>query len=77
MTTEKEKKKIGEEIASLEGRVSALNARVEEEKKARKADAEVKVVTLKTKRDELKRQYDTAVKRIKAINNELTKDPEK
>lgn len=73
----KEKKKIGEEIASLEGRVSALNARVEEEKKARKADAEVKVVTLKTKRDELKRQYDTAVKRIKAINNELTKDPEK
>ena len=72
----KEKKQIGEEIASLEGRVSALNTKIEEEKKARKAEADAKVAPIKTKRDELKSQYDAAVKRIAAINKELTKDPE-
>ena len=72
----KEKKQIGEEIASLEGRLSALNSKIEEEKKARKAEADAKVAPIKAKRDELKSQYDAAVKRIAAINKELTKDPE-
>ena len=72
----KEKKRLGEEIASLEGRVFALNNKIEEEKKARKAEVDEKVAPLKTKRDGIESQYDTVVKRIAAINKELTKDPE-
>lgn len=72
----KEKKQIGEEIASLEGRSSALEGKIEEEKKARKAEADQKCAPLKAKKDELTGQKDAAVKRITAINKELTKDPE-
>lgn len=72
----KEKKQIGEEIASLEGRLSALEGKIEEEKKARKAEADQKCAPLKAKKDELTAQKDAAVKRITAINKELTKDPE-
>lgn len=72
----KEKKQIGEEIASLEGRLSALEGKIEEEKKARKAEADQKCAPLKAKKEELTGQKDAAVKRITAINKELTKDPE-
>lgn len=72
----KEKKRIGEEIASLQGRIDSLKSKIEEEKKARAADAEKKIAPLKAKKDELDKQMSTATKRIDAIEKELTKDPE-
>ena len=72
----KEKKRIGEEIASLQGRVDSLKSKIEEEKKARTAEADKKVAPLKAKKDELEKQVAAATKRISAIEAELTKDPE-
>lgn len=72
----KEKKRIGEEIASLQGRVDSLKSKIEEEKKARTAEADKKVAPLKAKKDELDKQLSAATKRLSAIETELTKDPE-
>ncbi len=72
----KEKKRIGEEIASLQGRVDFLNSKIEEEKQARTAEAGKKTASLKAKKDELKKQVSAATKRLSAIEAELTKDPE-
>lgn len=72
----KEKKQIGEEIASLNGRVDSLKAKIEEEKKARQAEADKKIAPLQAKIDELRGDLDKARKRISAIEAELTKDPE-
>lgn len=72
----KEKKRITEEIASLNGRRDSLKSKIEDEKKARQAEAEKKMEPLKEKKAELQSQLDTVTKRIDAINNELTKDPE-
>lgn len=72
----KEKKQIGEEIASLNGRIDTLKGKIEEEKKARKAEADKKTEPLKSKKNDLQSQLDKATKRIKAIETELTKDPE-
>lgn len=72
----KEKKRITEEIASLNGRRDSLKSKIEDEKKARQAEAEKKMEPLKEKKAELQSQLDTVTKRINAINNELTKDPE-
>lgn len=72
----KEKKRITEEIASLNGRRDSLKSKIEDEKKARLAEAEKKMEPLKEKKAELQSQLDTVTKRIYAINNELTKDPE-
>lgn len=72
----KEKKRIGEEIASLQGRVDSLKSKIEEEKKARTAEADKKVAPLKAKKDELEKQVSDATKRLSAIEAELTKDPE-
>lgn len=72
----KQKKQIGEEIASLSGRVDSLKSKIEEEKKARQAEADKKVAPLKEKKSELQSQLDAATKRINAIDTELTKDPE-
>ena len=73
----KEKKQIGEEIASLNGRVDSLKAKIEEEKKERQAEADKKIAPLQAKVDELRGELDKARKRISAIEAELTKDPEK
>lgn len=72
----KEKKRITEEIASLYGRCDSLKSKIEDEKKARQAEANKKMTPLRKKRAELRRQLDAATKRINAIVNELTKDPE-
>ena len=72
----KEKKRIGEEIASLQGRVDSLKSKIEEEKKARAAEADKKAAPLKAKKDELEKQVSAATKRLSAIEAELTKDPE-
>lgn len=72
----KEKKQIGEEIASLNGRVDSLKAKIEEEKKARQAEADKQIAPLQTKVDELRGELEKARKRISAIEAELTKDPE-
>lgn len=72
----KEKKRIGEEIASLQGRVDSLKSKIEEEKKARTAEADKKVAPLKAKKDELEKQVSAATKRLSAIEAELTTDPE-
>lgn len=72
----KEKKRIGEEIASLQGRVDSLKSKIEEEKKARAAEADKKAAPLKAKKDELEKQLSAANKRLSAIEAELTKDPE-
>lgn len=72
----KEKKRITEEIASLYGRCDSLESKIEDEKKARQAEANKKMAPLRKKRAELRRQLDAATKRINAIVNELTKDPE-
>lgn len=72
----KEKKRIGEEIASLQGRVDSLKSKIEEEKKARTAEADKKIAPLKAKKDELEKQVSAATKRLSTIEAELTKDPE-
>lgn len=72
----KEKKRIGEEIASLQGRVDSLKSKIEEEKKSRTAEADKKVAPLKAKKNELEKQVSAATKRLAAIEAELTKDPE-
>ena len=72
----KEKKQIGEEIAALDGRISALNNKAQEEKKAKKAEMDKKVAPLKAKKEENNKEYSKITKRIAAIDAELTKDPE-
>ena len=72
----KQKKQITEEIASLNGRRDSLKSKIEDEKKARQAEADKKMAPLKEKRAELQSQLDAATKRINAIVNELAKDPE-
>lgn len=72
----KEKKRIGEEIASLQGRVDSLKSKIEEEKKTRTAEADKKIAPLKAKKDELEKQVSAATKSLSAIEAELTKDPE-
>lgn len=72
----KQKKQITEEIASLNGRRDSLKSKIEDEKKARQAEADKKMAPLKEKVAELQSQLDAVNKRIKAIVNELTKDPE-
>lgn len=72
----KQKNQITEEIASLNGRRDALKSKIEDEKNARQAEADKKMAPLKEKRAELQSQLDAATKRINAIVNELTKDPE-
>ena len=72
----KQKKQIGEEIASLNGRRDTLKTKIEEEKKARQAEADAKIAPLKEKKADLQSQLDAATKRINAIETELTKDPE-
>lgn len=72
----KEKKQIAEEIAALEGRISAVKAKAQEEKKAKSAEVKAKVAPLKTKKDELNKELPAIKKRISAIDAELSKDPE-
>lgn len=72
----KEKKQISEEIAAIEGRIPAIKAKVKEEKKAKTDEIKKKVAPLKTKRDELNKEWATIKKRISAIDAELSKDPE-
>lgn len=73
----KEKKRIGEEIASLQGRVDSLKSKIEEERNARSAETDKKVAPLKAKKDELEKQVSAVDKRLSAVEAELTKDPEK
>ena len=72
----KEKKRIGEEIASLQGRLDSLKSKIDEEKKARTAEVDKKLAPIKAKKNELEQQVSAAEKRISAIEAELTKDPE-
>lgn len=72
----KEKKRIGEEIASLQGRLDSLKSKIDEEKKARTAEVDKKLAPIKAKKIELEQQVSAAEKRISAIEAELTKDPE-
>ena len=76
MFSGKEKKQIGEEIASLNGRIDSLKPKIEEEKKARQAETDQKLAPLKARMDDLKAELDKAKKRISAIEAEFTKDPE-
>lgn len=72
----KEKKRISEEIASLQGRLDSLKSKIDEEKKARAAEVDKELTPIKTKKNELEQQVSAAEKRISAIEAELTKDPE-
>ena len=72
----KEKKRISEEIASLQGRLDSLKSKIDEEKKARAAEVDRELTPIKTKKNELEQQVSAAEKRISAIEAELTKDPE-
>ena len=72
----KEKKQIGEEIASLQGRVDSLKSKIDEEKKAKAEEIKKRLAPTQSKRDELNSERTTATKRISAIEAELTKDPE-
>lgn len=72
----KEKKAIGEEIASLEGRLNALKEKAKEEKKERDAKIAEKVNPLKAKKEELNKELPKISKRISDIDAELNKDPE-
>ena len=72
----KEKKRISEEIASLQGRVDSLKSKIEEEKRSRTAEADKTVAPLKAKKEELDKQLSVVIKRLLIIETELTKDPE-
>lgn len=72
----KGKKRIGEEIASLQGRLDSLKSKIDEEKKARTAEVDKKLAPIKAKKNELEQQVSVAEKRMSAIEAELTKDPE-
>ncbi len=72
----KEKNQIGEEIASLDGRVNALKCKIEEEKKAQNAEADQKASPAKAKKEELQSKLNPVIKRISTIDTILTKDPE-
>lgn len=72
----KEKKRISEEIASLQGRLDSLKSKIDEEKKARAAEVDRELTPIKTKKNELEQQVSATDKRISAIEAELTKDPE-
>lgn len=72
----KEKKQIGEEIAAIEGRISALDDKAKEEKKAKSDEIKKKVAPLKNKKDELNKELPAITRRISAIDAELSKDPE-
>ena len=72
----KEKKRIGEEITVLWDKVDSLKSKIEEEKKARVAEADERVAHLKAKKDELDKQLYDDLKRIYAIEAELTMDRE-
>lgn len=65
----KQKKQITEEIASLSVRRDSLKSKIEDEKKARRAEVDKKLAPLTE-------QLDKARKRFVAIETELTKDPE-
>lgn len=72
----KEKKQISEEIDILNGRRDALKAKIEQEKKDRQAEADVKLAPIQAKRHELSSELDKVIKRIAAIVAEFEKDPE-
>lgn len=72
----KEKKKITEEIATLQGRIDSLKGKIDGEKKAKAAEVQQKLAPVQEKRDALNSERSTLEKRISAIEAELTKDPE-
>ncbi len=72
----KEKKRIGEEIASLNGRRDALKAKIQQEKKNRLAEANVKLEPVKVKKSELGVELSKTKKKIEAIVAKFEKDPE-
>lgn len=72
----KEKKQITEEIAVLDGKITALKTKMQEEKKIRAEQIRQKMAPFSAKRDELNQEVNAATKRISDINYELTKDPE-
>ena len=65
----KEKKQLSEQISSLRGRIETLKNRAQTEHSERDAPFE-------SKRSELNDELVKAIQRIKAIETELTKDPE-
>ena len=72
----KQKKQITEEIASLNGRRDSLKSKIDDEKKARQAEADKKLAPLTEKKSDLQAHLDKAIKRIVAIDAEFAKDPE-
>lgn len=71
----KEKKRIGEEIAAIQGRVDSLQSKIEEEENARNEAVEKKTAPLEAKKAELEKQLSDVTKRVSAIKATLTKDP--
>lgn len=72
----KEKKQLSEQIASLQGRLDSLNARVEEEKQAQAQKTAETVAPLRDQKGKLIEERAAAGKRINAIDEILAKDPE-
>lgn len=72
----KEKKRLGEEIAAIEGRLMAVKDKIKAEKDAKKAEAQKKAAPIREKIDANNTEYAKVTKRIAAIDAELTKDPE-
>ncbi len=72
----KEKKQIGEEVASLEGRLASLQKRIQQEQIDRNLEVNQKNAPLITKRNEINGELTKISKRIDEINKILQKDPE-
>ena len=72
----KEKKQIGEEIASLQGRIESLKEKIAAEKKVKSEEVQKKIAPIQKEREELDAERTKVTKRIAAIDAELTKDPE-
>ena len=76
MFSGKEKNRITDEIAALEGRISSLKEKIPTEKEERKKSIESKLAPETKRKDELAAQIAETTKKISAIDTELTKDPE-
>ncbi len=72
----KEKKQIGEEIASIQAKIESLKGNIAAEKKLRSDEANKALAPIKAKKNELEKQLKEATNRLSAINSKLTKDPE-
>lgn len=71
----REKKLIDEELETITNRLQSLHGKIEGEKKERAAEIEKTVAGLNAQKYNIQKTQSEVIRRITAIDNELTKDP--